>query len=641
MCKVPHAAALRKLSTKHYDYGNFDLRVKKQKMDNAKLQVTERIKQANNVLVTVSSNPSVDQLAACIGLTLMLNKLGKHGTAVFSGVVPSTIEFLQPEKTLEVNTDSLRDFIIALDKSKADKLRYKVEDKVVKIFITPYKTTINEKDLEFSQGDFNVDAVICLGVHQQTDLDQAITAHGRILHDATVISINNTSNVELGSIHWEDTSVSSLSELVVQLSDELDKNILDSQIATALLTGIVAETDRFSNPKTTPQTMSISARLMTAGANQQLVATKLDTPPPQAPPDPLAPSSPTQPPPGTNPPAAPPSDSSTNDGVLTVNHNDGADTMANTPPPAPETPTQGIHIDDEGQLHDLDNQVPPATPPMIDTSAAIDSTSVNLSSTNTPAPLASTAPDTSMPAYQNDTAGTTMNLPPVNLPNTAPAVADQGSGAPDNELAQPNQSDKTLAQLEQAVHSPHLQPAPSEEPIPELSGTNNEGRSDVLSPDLESARNAVEAAMATQTDRPLEPIAALNAQPLGDSLHPSPSEASEPALIIKSPATALPVPDTNPLTDYNIDQPSGVPQNFTGQPNEPIDALDMPMPTPTFGTVPPPSEALGKNPITDPLNTLAPPPVPPPMTFIQPTQPTAPVANNDQGLNGTIPGVSI
>ena len=41
------------------------------------------------------------------------------------------------EKTIEKNTDSLRDFIIALDKSKADKLRYKVEDKFVKIFITP------------------------------------------------------------------------------------------------------------------------------------------------------------------------------------------------------------------------------------------------------------------------------------------------------------------------------------------------------------------------------------------------------------------------------------------------------------------------------------------------------------------------
>lgn len=245
-------------------------------MDNQRQQVAERVKQATNILVTVSTNPSVDQLAACIGLTLALNKIGKHATAVFSGNIPSTIEFLQPEKTIEKNTDSLRDFIIALDKAKADKLRYKVEDKVVKIFITPYRTSISDKDLEFSQGDFNVDVVIALGVHAQSDLDQAITSHGRILHDATVVTMNLRPGGEFGSLNWLDPNSSSLSELTVQLVDTLDKKVVDGQIATAFLTGIVAETERFSNAKTTPRTMSISAELMSVGANQQLVATKLE-----------------------------------------------------------------------------------------------------------------------------------------------------------------------------------------------------------------------------------------------------------------------------------------------------------------------------------------------------------------------------
>src|SRR5215203_5467969 len=117
-------------------------------MDSQKQQIVDHIKEANNVLVTVSNNPSVDQLAAAIGFTLLLNRLGKHAAAVYSGRTPSTIQFLQPEKTIEKNTDSLRDFIIALDKSKADKLRYKVEENVVKIFITPYRTSLSEKDLE-------------------------------------------------------------------------------------------------------------------------------------------------------------------------------------------------------------------------------------------------------------------------------------------------------------------------------------------------------------------------------------------------------------------------------------------------------------------------------------------------------------
>src|SRR3954471_4151525 len=147
-------------------------------MDDAKQQLADKLKTANNVLVTVSRDPSVDQLSACIGLALLLNKQAKHTAAVFSGKVPSTIEFLKPEETLEKNTDSLRDFIISLDKSKADKLRYKVEEDVVKIFITPYRTSISESDLDFSQGDFNVDVVIALGVAKQEDLDDAITSHG-------------------------------------------------------------------------------------------------------------------------------------------------------------------------------------------------------------------------------------------------------------------------------------------------------------------------------------------------------------------------------------------------------------------------------------------------------------------------------
>src|SRR4051812_7880346 len=213
----------------------------------AKQQIVERVKQAENILVTVSKDPTVDQLAAAIGLTLLLNKMGKHATAVFSGKVPSTLEFLQPEKTLETNTDSLRDFIISLDKSKADKLRYKVEDQVVRIFITPYKTSLSEKDLTFGEGDFNVDLVVALGVEDRVHIDGAIAAHGRILHDAAVISISTKGGKapDLGQINWQDPSASSLSEMLVSISEAFGAGLIDNQIATAFLTGIVSETDRF------------------------------------------------------------------------------------------------------------------------------------------------------------------------------------------------------------------------------------------------------------------------------------------------------------------------------------------------------------------------------------------------------------
>lgn len=246
----------------------------------AKQQIAEKIRDSSNILVTVNTNPSVDQLSAALGLTVMLNKMNKHATAVFSGQVPPAIDFLSPGKTFENTVDSLRDFIIALDKEKADHLRYKVEGDVVKIFITPYRTTINQQDLEFSQGDYNVELVLALGVENQENLDQALEAHGRIFHDATVASLSIAGQrSDLGSIDWNDSNASSYSEMLVGLSDSLNnggKPLLDEQISTAYLTGIVAATDRFSNNLTSSKVMTIAAQLMAAGANQQLIAAKLE-----------------------------------------------------------------------------------------------------------------------------------------------------------------------------------------------------------------------------------------------------------------------------------------------------------------------------------------------------------------------------
>lgn len=246
----------------------------------AKQQVVEKIKEAGKILITVSDSPTVDALSAALGLTLLLDKQEKYATAIFSGETPPAIAFLEPEKTFDDTTDSLRDFIIALNKDKADHLRYKVVEDAVKIFITPYKTTIDENDLEFSQGDYNVELIIALGVDNQDHLDHALENHGQILHDAAIITMTaGEQSSDLGGVDWHDANASSLSEMVSGLAEALKedkkKSLLDGPIATALLTGIVAETDRFSNEHTTSRAMTVAATLMAAGADQQLIANEL------------------------------------------------------------------------------------------------------------------------------------------------------------------------------------------------------------------------------------------------------------------------------------------------------------------------------------------------------------------------------
>ena len=545
----------------------------------AKQQIVERVKQANNILVTVSSNPTVDQLAALIGLTLLLNKMDKHATAVFSGKVPSTIEFLQPEKTIETNTDSLRDFIISLDKSKADKLRYKVEDQVVRIFITPYRTSLSEKDLVFSQGDFNVEVVVALGIKERSQIDQAITAHGRILHDATIISINTNGGraADIGQINWQEPTASSLSEMLVSISEAFGAGLIDNQIATSFLTGIVAETERFSNTKTSPKVMTMSAQLMAAGANQQLIVSKLEPPPPPPPPPPLPP--PKQPPKPKAPAAGPklpprPAPKKKDEGALNVSHG-----QSKSDGPEIEIAPNEIHIDEQGNLKtaaDLKMEKekhkqppspapePPVSPPVPTEPPLPPPAPIAPPPPPPPPPIppmpepspppisSSAAPGVSKPLEDghipapHDLLNPAHHAPVMSAPftaNTQPEWRDQDNAPPIDPLSSTAGSDGLFG------HSPVVKP-PQDMPNVFAGVGERPPAPPPGNPSVDNARSAVEAARAGAPDQSIQPVEALNASPLGPELHTPPPLNGTPSLNLPTngvPPTPPPVPPPLPF----------------------------------------------------------------------------------------------
>lgn len=240
-------------------------------------EIVSNIQKVSNILVTVPANPSIDQLAAAMALTIGLDKIGKHSTAVFGGQIPNVMSFLKPEETFENNVHSLRDFIISLNKDKADKLRFAKDGEIVKIYVTPYKSSIGPEDLSYSEGDFNVEMVIAVGVANKDELDQVIAAHGRILHDAVVATLmaGGSNPSKLGSLNWVGSDQGSYSAMAADLIAGFDPAGLDPRIATTLLTGLVSDTDRFSNAKTTPLVMSLASKLMQAGADHQLVTANI------------------------------------------------------------------------------------------------------------------------------------------------------------------------------------------------------------------------------------------------------------------------------------------------------------------------------------------------------------------------------
>ena len=559
--------------------------------ENAKQQIVERIKNATNILVTVGKNPSVDSLSAALSLTMMLSRLDKHATAVFSGQVPPAINFLEPDKTFENSVDSLRDFIIALDKEKADRLRYKVEDDVVRIFITPYKTILSEKDLQFSQGDFNVELIIALGVEKREDLDAAITAHGRILHDATVVTLNAGSGQStLGSIDWSDASASSLCEMLMSLSEALQSGLLDEQIATAVLTGIVAATDRFRNEHTSPRVMTMAAQLMAAGANQQLIAAKLEEghelpPTPQVNAD------------GTThlsegesqkvssveeaPAAAKP-----DDGALEIAHAPEADAK-----PLPDPSAEALHEAEQELAESLQKAAPaaPATPTLSvddlksDIAAATDE--ANAAATETPAPADTNTPKIikqerswrTEPLDEKPAFGGTLNA------TTSDAEEAKRREAEERANQQLLSHDGGADEPQQAVEAPVFEPVPSMpapqepvsappalEPTPKpLESTSDEALSFEPAPigdgptlaeldsqtrgkAAEEARAAVDAALSSMPFNPAgQPLESAGAAPVFELSHDEPASPQAPSSDQPAPVMPNMAPPLPPLPDFS------------------------------------------------------------------------------------------
>ncbi|MFC2385776.1 MAG: hypothetical protein ACFNPW_03000, partial [Candidatus Nanosyncoccus sp.] len=238
-------------------------------------RVAEKIQKGANILIALSKDPNVDEISAAIALAIVLDQQKKHVTAIYSGKTPNTLEFLKPEETFEKDTSSLQDFIIALNKSKADHLTYKLDGDYVKIYITPYKGQVKKDDLEYSYGDYNVDLVIVFNVNAGSEIDSALSEYGRIMHDASAINITSGAPGRFADLEWSDPEKSSVCEMVYNLLKELNVTDVSQEVATALLTGILSATERFSNSRTKPTTMAVASKLMEAGADQQLISANI------------------------------------------------------------------------------------------------------------------------------------------------------------------------------------------------------------------------------------------------------------------------------------------------------------------------------------------------------------------------------
>lgn len=239
-------------------------------------QVIDLIKRSNKILVLPSAPPDGDSLGAAISLYMSLKKLGKEVTVICSDPVPEVLQFLPNIKAVGNKVVTTSDFIITIDlkNAKLNHIKNFVENDKVNIVITPKEGRISEGDITFNRGEVGYDLIITVDTAELTQLRGFYEQNIELFHQIPVINIDHhISNAHFGKVNNVDIMASSTTELLVplleQLANEENVELIDEDVATLLLTGIITDTGSFQNANTTPKAFDVAANLVSYGARQQ------------------------------------------------------------------------------------------------------------------------------------------------------------------------------------------------------------------------------------------------------------------------------------------------------------------------------------------------------------------------------------
>lgn len=238
--------------------------------------IIDLIKRSQKILILPSSPPDGDSLGSAIALYIALRKLQKEVTVICSDPVPDVYDFLPNMKIVGSKLISSNDFIITLDckKIKVDKIKSSIEDDKVNIIISPKEGHFSEGDISFNKGEIAYDLIITVDCAELQQLRKIYEDNIEMFHQIPVINIDHhISNTHFGKINHVDIMSSATTELLLPLFEELAKDmqvdLIDEDIATLLLTGIITDTGSFQNANTTPKSFEIASDLIAYGARQQ------------------------------------------------------------------------------------------------------------------------------------------------------------------------------------------------------------------------------------------------------------------------------------------------------------------------------------------------------------------------------------
>jgi len=242
-------------------------------------QIFEQIKKASNILITFKKTWNGDAVASALAMYLFLKKMDKQVDLVaekFS--LDKLYSFLPGYTEIKNSLLNLRKFIISLDitNTKVSQIKYKQEESKLNFIISPKDGFFTESDITSGASGFKYDLIIVLDTPDLESLGRIYDNDTEFFYQTPIINIDHSStNEEFGQINFIELTAVSTSEIVFSLFESFGRDLIDENIATCLLTGLIAETKSFKTNNVTPRALMAASALMSLGARREEIVNNL------------------------------------------------------------------------------------------------------------------------------------------------------------------------------------------------------------------------------------------------------------------------------------------------------------------------------------------------------------------------------
>lgn len=238
-------------------------------------QIQKVIEESKYVLVIFNGKSNGDSCASAIALKTMLEKLKKQVDIVGTGyTVPKNFHFLPHAKDIKPTISHVQKFIIKVDVSQSpiETISYDVRDKQLSIYITPKSGIISKNELRTAQSSFKYDLIVTLGTADLESLGSVFIENTDLFYKTTVVNIDHQANNErYGQVNLIDLTATSSAEILYKTLKKIYPDLIDAEIANALLTGMTVATKSFRNYNITPFTLQLASELITYGADREKI----------------------------------------------------------------------------------------------------------------------------------------------------------------------------------------------------------------------------------------------------------------------------------------------------------------------------------------------------------------------------------